>query len=274
MKYSMMSRWSCIFSAAFILALPASAEQLLKLGSGSSVEILAVGPLKSTAGWSALTLKYRTQLPLTDVPALRKEADEIWDRFVVDAEHGGYENALISANGPETGSVITTNKSFNFIFQKKDSIWRTLETKDRANAKLDAAFVTEFVDRLDWLLVHNEINAALLYLASDWTATTTDLTKPPSNPQTIDRMTFATVTRATFAAASRHQHHRDILDISIGEAGNSARVESREIEEITINGRQLGGVEHSIDIFELRGDTMLWTKTTSVIEKRTETMNP
>jgi hypothetical protein len=119
MEYSIISRWVCIFSAAFILALPASAEQLLKLGSGSSVEILAVGPLKTTAGWSALTLKYRTQLPLTDVPVLRKEADEIWDRFVVDAEHGGYENALISANGPETGSIITANKSFNFIFRRR-----------------------------------------------------------------------------------------------------------------------------------------------------------
>jgi hypothetical protein len=221
-----------------------------------------------------LTLKYRTQIPLTDAPALRKEADEIWDRFFVDAERGGYDNALISANGPETGSVITTNKSFNFVFQKKDRIWRTLESKDRANAKLDAAFATEFVDRLDWLLIHNEINAALLYLASDWTATTTDLTKSPSNPQTIDRMTFATVTHATFAAASHHEHHRETIDISISEGGDSARVESRETEEITINGRQLAGVEHSIDLFELRGDTVLWTKTTSVIEKRTETMNP
>jgi hypothetical protein len=274
MARSMMLRWSWIFSATFILALPASAGQMLKLGSGSSVEILAVGPLQSTAGWSDLTLKYRTQIPLTDVPALRTEADEIWDRFVVDAERGGYENATVSANGAETGSVITTNKSFNFVFQKKDRIWRTLESKDRANAKLDAAFVTQFVDRLDWLLIHNEMNAALLYLASDWTATTTDLTKSPSNPQMIDRMTFATVTHATFAAAWHHQHHREILGISIGEAGDSARVESRENEEITINGRQLAGVEHSIDIFELRGDTMLWAKTTSVIEKRTETMNP
>lgn len=274
MVHSMMFRLGCIVSAALLLALPASAEQLLKLGSGTSVEILAGGPLQSAAGWSALMLKYRTQIPLTDVPTLRKEVDEVWDRFVVDAERGGYDNALISANGPETGSVITTNKSFNFVFQKKDRVWRTLETKDRANAKLDAAFVREFVDRVDWLLIHNEINAALLYLANDWTATVTDLTKSPPSPQTIDRMTFATVTHATLSAATHHQHHRDIIDISINEATDSARVESRETEEVTINGRQIAGVEHSIDIFELRGDVMVWAKTTSVIEKRTETMNP
>jgi hypothetical protein len=247
---------------------------ILKLGSGKSVEILAASPLQSTAGWSALTLKYRTQIPLTDVPALRKEADEIWDRFVVDAERGGYENSVISANEPEIGSVITTNKAFNFVLQKKDRIWRTLESKDRANAKLDAAFVTEFIDRLDWLLTHNEINAALLYLASDWTATIIDPTKSPSSSQTIDRMTFATVAHANLAAASHHRHNRDIIGISISEAGNSARVESQETEEITINGKQVAGVEHSTDIVELRGDTMLWTKTTNVIEKRTETMNP
>jgi hypothetical protein len=268
-----MSRLSYKLSAALLLISwsGAFASQALTLGSGRSVEILTLGPLQSTAGWSALMLKYRTLVPLDDIPTLRKETDEIWDKLVVDAERGGYEKAVISANGPESGSVVTANKSFNFVFDKKDGIWRTVESKDRAKAKLDVPFVKEFVDRLDWLLIHNELNAVLLYMAGDWTATSIDQTASPPRELTIDRMKFAAVTHATFAAASSHQHHREIVNISIDNSGSSARMESREAEEVTINGIQIAGVEHTIDAFALHDDLMLWTSTRSVIEKRTET---
>lgn len=269
-----MHRWSYSLSAALLIISwsGAFAGQPLTLGSGKSVEILALGPLRSTAGWSALMLKYRTLVPLDDAPTLRKETDEIWDRFVVDAERGGYEKAVISANGPDGGSVVTTNKSFNFIFEKKDGTWRTLESKDRAKAKLDMPFVKEFVDRLDWLLIHNETNALLVYMAGDWAATSVDQTTTPPRELTIDRMKFAAVTHAAFAAAaSSHQHHREIINISIDDLGNSARMESRETEEMTINGMQIEGVEHTIDTFALHDDVMLWTSSRSVIEKRTET---
>src|ERR1700730_2567917 len=119
-------RMNWILSAALLLMSwsGALAGQPLTLGSGSSVEILAVGPLQSTQGWSGVMLKYRTLVPLNDVPALRKEADEIWDRFVVDVERGGHRTAVISANAPAKGSLVATGNSYNFVFEKRDGSWR------------------------------------------------------------------------------------------------------------------------------------------------------
>jgi hypothetical protein len=118
----------------------APAAEQLTLGSGKTVEILAVGPIQSTRGWSGLMLKYRTLIPLNDLASLRKEVDEIWDRFVVDAEHGGYQTAIISANEPEKGSIVTTSNSYNFVFEKKDGSWRTLESGDRPRTESRSGF--------------------------------------------------------------------------------------------------------------------------------------
>jgi hypothetical protein len=248
----------------------ALASQPLTLGSGRSVEVLAVGPLQSTHGWTGLMLKYRTEIPLNDVARLRQEVDEIWERLVVDAERANYTNAVISANDAETGFIVTKNNSYNFVFKKSDGSWRTLESNERAQSKLDRDFIEEFVRRLDWALEHNNVNAALLYLANDWTITISNPRDAKSPPQTLDRMRFAAVTHATFAAASNHQHTREIIDVSIGADGTHAQVTSRETEEMTIKDRHVSGVERSVDSFELRGDIMLWTKSISVIEGQTE----
>ena len=245
--------------------------QSLTLGSGKSVEILGVGPVLSTQGKSALVLKYRTLLPLKDVPTLRKEVDEIWERFVVDVERGHYQTAAISANEPAKGFIIAWGNSFGFAFEKKDGSWRTLESKERALAKLDQSFMREFVDRLDTAIEHNNMNALLLYMADDWTGTTTNPGEKAPAPQTMDRLQFAARLRATLAAATRHQSHREIVSISIADGGTIARVESRETSEVTIKEQQIAVVERSTDMFELRDNVMLWTKSISVVEKRTET---
>ena len=39
---------------------------------------------------------------------------------------------------------------------------------------------------------------------------------------------------------------------------------------MTIDGRQIAAVVRSTDTFELRDNVMLWTKSTSVIEKKTD----
>jgi len=40
---------------------------------------------------------------------------------------------------------------------------------------------------------------------------------------------------------------------------------------VTIAERQIAGVERSTDMFELRNNVMLWTKSISVVEKRPDT---
>lgn len=269
----MRATWLRTISLAllFFAASPAMPGQSLTLSSGKTVEILAVGPLQSTHGWSSLMLKYRTLVSLSDLAALREEVDEIWQRFVVDAERGGYGSAIISANEPETGLVVTTNKSYNFVFEKQDGSWRTLESKERAQAKLDPEFMKEFIDRLDWAYEHHAINAALLYMANDWTITAVNSDPNGPGPQVMDRAKFVAVTNSIFAATTAHQHHREITNVTISNGGMAARVESRETETATVNGRELTTSGSTIDTFELRGQVMLWTKSTTLIEKQTET---
>ena len=127
----MSPHWKWVLGAALLLAHQpeAFAGQTMTLADGNSVEILAEAPIQSTAGWSGLMLKYRTAIPLTDVERLRQEAKEIWQRFVVDVERGGFETAIISANEPEAGFMIKTSRSYNFVFEKKDGAWRMLDLK-------------------------------------------------------------------------------------------------------------------------------------------------
>jgi hypothetical protein len=269
----MNSRWSCLAALVFLSTSwsEAAADQPLTLGSGKSVDILAAGPLQSTHGWTTLILKYRTLIPLGEDAELRREVDEIWDRFVVDVERDGYQTAVITANEPTRGVVATTNKFYGFVFEKRGGSWRAPESAERVKAKLDPAFVTEFLGRLDWLIEHNEMNAAQLYMANGWTATIAQPGSAAPPPQIIDRNRFVAVTHQTFAVAKNLYHHRDITDIAIGDNGTTARVESRETEEMDLNDRHIAGIERSTDSFELQGDAMQWTKTTSIIENQTET---
>ncbi len=154
---------------------------------------------------------------------------------------------------------------------KKDGSWRTLESPERARAKLDSDFIKEFMGRLDSAYEHDNMNALLLYMANDWNMTVINPSGSGPAKQTLDRMKFVTVSHATLAAATSRKHHSEIVNISIDEGRTVARVESRETNDATINGRHVAVVERLTDIFELRDDVMLWTKSTDTIEKLTTT---
>lgn len=256
-----------VVGALFLLMAQSAAfaDQTVTLGSGKAIQIIAVGPVQFSSGGSALTLKYRTAIPLNDMASLRKEADEIWDRFQVDVEHAGYQQAIISANEPEEGILVSHNQGYNFVFEKKDGSWRLLEGDGKAPIKLDENFVREFCDRIDWAYEHNEMNAFLLYFANDYSGTFTD---GNAAPQTADRMKLAATTYQFLKATKNYQHQRKILHIQIGNNGTSAQVESQEIEQGTINGHDINEVEHSIDIIEVRGNSVVLTKTTTSMENQ------
>jgi len=78
----------------------------------------------------ALMLKYETDKNLGDKQALAKEADDIWDLFRIDVERAGFNSAIISANGKQSGGPIQTNQSYNFVFEKDaQAQWRCLNDK-------------------------------------------------------------------------------------------------------------------------------------------------
>ena len=72
-------------------------------------------------------LNYQTDLNISDVENLRKEVDDIWPTFQVDVEKAQVSFAVISANEPPKGTIITQNRKYNFVFQKSsDGTWHSV----------------------------------------------------------------------------------------------------------------------------------------------------
>lgn len=74
------------------------AYRSVTLPSGRVVKVLGVGTIRFASGEIGLSLTYQTDLKISDQDALRKEVDEIWAAFRVDAEKAGVHSAIISAN--------------------------------------------------------------------------------------------------------------------------------------------------------------------------------
>jgi hypothetical protein len=105
----------------------------IKLASGKTVNVLNVGPLYFTRGGPpALMLRYQSELDFADTRALHKEALEIWKAFRIEVEQGHFQTAILSANAPPSGGLISRSQDYNFVFERQGHVWR--ET-DRA-AKL------------------------------------------------------------------------------------------------------------------------------------------
>ena len=237
-----------------------NAAQMVSLGSGKSVEIISVGPISFAQGKSSgLMLKYRTAVPIGDVVALRKEVDELWDKFVVDTERLGYTEAIIAATGPEKGFIITHSESFNFVFVKKNGSWRTLESNLKKQEKLDEKAIKDFVDRVDWLHAHKEINAFLTYFANEWTGTLAG----PSGPVTVNRMQLAQVTYQNLSQVKNYQHQRQILKIIVSSDGTSAQIDSEEIEQGIVDNKVIKLSSTGTDFIEAKDGNILFIRSTS-----------
>jgi hypothetical protein len=117
----------CTLALVAILVACAGAQQshkVVRLPSGKEIKVLGVGQIHFSEGEPALMLKYQTELHVDDKPALQHEIDEIWPRFKQDVENAHLSAAIISANEPPRGGFISTNRSFNFVFEKAaDGTW-------------------------------------------------------------------------------------------------------------------------------------------------------
>jgi len=107
------------------------------LPSGKKVKVIAVGQLNFANDSPALMLKYQTDLKISDLPALRKEVDEIWSMFKVDVEKANLTNAILSANGVPRGLIFKTAEGFNFVFKKEDGTWRLMSDNEKPPDKVN-----------------------------------------------------------------------------------------------------------------------------------------
>lgn len=125
----MMNTRQLCAAAALLLLLgcgsPESRAMPLKLQSGKTVGVLSVMTMHFSNRDPALMIKYVTNLPVADGPALQAEADEVWQAFQADADRANLANAVVSATTPPSSGFIKTSQSYGYVFHKaSDGTWQ------------------------------------------------------------------------------------------------------------------------------------------------------
>jgi hypothetical protein len=96
------------------------------------VRVTGIQRMNFANGDSALVLNYETDIPIEDKPALRKEVDEIWQRFQKDVEKAGVNSGVIRATHYENTGIIRKGNGFGFIFVKgTDGKWQLQDDKKK-----------------------------------------------------------------------------------------------------------------------------------------------
>ena len=232
---------------------PRDTPPSLALSSGRSVTVLSMAPLVSPDGWTGLVLVYQTALPLDDAPALRGEADQIWQRFVLDVVQSHYDKALIVAQA-QAASGAAAPATAQFRFTAQGDGWCTAESSERIKAGLDAAFVRDFVARFDRLVDQRDGWAAALYLAPDWRGTATITERGKLVRSVLDRSQFVAAVLVADQQIEDYRHRREISAIAVDPDGRSARIESRETETFRRGVDRIRSDGRSIDVLKLIDD--------------------
>jgi hypothetical protein len=95
------------------------------LPSGQKVKVVSITRVYYSNDSPALMLRYQTDLKVSDVSNLRKEADQIFQFFKNDVEVAHLTNAVMSATEAPEGGIFKTAKGFNFVYRKSaDGVWR------------------------------------------------------------------------------------------------------------------------------------------------------
>ena len=109
----------------------------VKLPSGRILKNVVIGPMVSTKSSfpRTLALKYETSVDLRSRKAISDEVEEVWKDFRLEADKGKYEAAVVMVVAPAAGFpfVATTSEQINFVFEKKEGVWKMLPypwTKD------------------------------------------------------------------------------------------------------------------------------------------------
>ena len=123
-----------IFVTALTVSFVGSAlaqQSTIKLKSGKEVKVVKVGPVYGLGMKKlAIELQYETELKVSDVPTLRKEADQVWDAFRPQVEKANEATAIVSAVEKRAPGVITRSEGYNFVFEKQpDGTWHCLDDK-------------------------------------------------------------------------------------------------------------------------------------------------
>jgi len=122
---------SQFFLAILLAGSTFAQESSIRLKSGKEVRVVKVGPVYGQGMKKlAVELQYETELKVSDIATLRKEADQVWDVFRPDVEKANEKAAIVSAVEKRPPGVITKSEGYNFVFEKRpDGTWHCLDDK-------------------------------------------------------------------------------------------------------------------------------------------------
>jgi hypothetical protein len=95
--------------------------QLQTLPSGKQVKIINIQKVQMATPNGVIRymrLDYQTDLSISDIDALRNEADQIWPYFKNNVEQAGLREATIRANSAPTGTIVQKSSSHAFGYKK------------------------------------------------------------------------------------------------------------------------------------------------------------
>lgn len=103
---------------------PPPQYRVVTLASGKQVKTLGVQRLNFPESGPALMLSYLTDVPISDTTALAREAAVIWEGFRLDANNARVNDAILNANAPPSGGIVSRSQSFNFVYGREpDGSW-------------------------------------------------------------------------------------------------------------------------------------------------------
>jgi hypothetical protein len=264
---------SCFFFCVLVVPNAADAGHPLQLHSGNRVEILSMGQINFSKDVPALMLKYQTALNVDDKSSLRREVDEIWPRFVNDVEKAKVTSAIISASEAPAGSIVSSNRGYNFIFKKIDNKWCLQGPSDKENppTQLTEPAVAQFIKLWDSTASDLNVEGTLLYLTPDWTCA---FSEPGPDgkmqTQTIDWKKLQSVGHAMFASITDYKYSRNNTQIQVAPDGKSATVASKVTEMFTTkDGKSITTVSETSDVLQLEnGQTLVKSSQQKLLEKK------
>ena len=108
-----------------------AAQSSVRLKSGKEVKVVKVGSVYGQGMKKlAVELQYETELKVSDLAALRQEADQVWEVFQPEVEKANEKTAIVSAVEKRPPGVVTKSEGYNFVFEKRaDGTWHCLDDK-------------------------------------------------------------------------------------------------------------------------------------------------
>lgn len=92
--------------------------QIRTLSSGRTLKVLGERRISFPQSGPALMLQYQTDVPLADTAALRAEAADVWRDYQARADSAGVQGAILSANMPPSGGLVSHSGGFNFVYRR------------------------------------------------------------------------------------------------------------------------------------------------------------